>query len=245
MHTKITTWLLCLLFIACRQAPESTSIVAEPVKDTITLVSAVMSHDAQVKLTPAAALQDLLAGNKRFQAGKNTAWNYPAQVKQTTNSQFPKAVVLSCIDSRVPVEDIFNQGIGDIFVCRVAGNFVNTDLLGSLEFSCKVTGARLIIVLGHSNCGAIKGAIDNVQLGNITEMLTAIKPAIGMSRAFPGDHTSKNYAFVDDVAENNVRFAIQQIRAKSPILKEMEEKGEIKIVGAMYSLADGSVQLIP
>ena len=160
------------------------------------------------------------------------------------SGQFPKAVVLSCLDSRVPVEDVFDLGLGDIFVGRVAGNFVNVDLLGSMEFACKVAGAKLVLVLGHQHCGAVKGAIDNVQLGNITAMLEKIKPAVTMSQDFVGEKTSKNDDFVKYVSENNVKYAIQQIREKSPILKEMENKGEIKIVGAFYSLTDGSLELI-
>ena len=158
--------------------------------------------------------------------------------------QFPKAVVLSCLDSRVPVEDVFDLGLGDIFVGRVAGNFVNVDLLGSMEFACKVAGAKLVLVMGHQHCGAVKGAIDNVQLGNITAMLEKIKPAVTMSQDFVGEKTSKNDDFVKYVSENNVKYAIQLIREKSPILKEMENKGEIKIVGAFYSLTDGSLELI-
>lgn len=155
-----------------------------------------------------------------------------------------EAVVLSCLDSRVPVEDVFDLGLGDIFVGRVAGNFVNVDFLGSMEFACKVAGAKLVLVLGHQHCGAVKGAIDNVQLGNITAMLEKIKPAVKMSQDFVGEKTSKNDDFVKYVSENNVKYAIQQIREKSPILKEMENKGEIKIVGAFYSLTDGSLELI-
>ena len=158
--------------------------------------------------------------------------------------QFPKAVVLSCLDSRVPVEDVFDLGLGDIFVGRVAGNFVNVDFLGSMEFACKVAGAKLVLVLGHQHCGAVKGAIDNVKLGNITAMLEKIKPAVKMSQDFVGEKTSKNDDFVKYVSENNVKYAIQQIREKSPILKEMENKGDIKIIGAFYNLTDGSLELI-
>lgn len=153
-------------------------------------------------------------------------------------------MVLSCLDSRVPVEDVFNQGIGDVFVGRVAGNFVNTDLLGSMEFACKVAGAKLIVVMGHQHCGAIKGAIDDVHLGNITSMLTNIKPAVQMSEDFKGEKSSKNEVFVKFVAKNNIKNTISQIRLKSKILKKMESKGEIKIVGVFYTLRTGKLEFV-
>ena len=162
--------------------------------------------------------------------------------KAATGGQYPEAMVLSCLDSRVPVEDVFDQGIGDVFVGRIAGNFVNTDLLGSMEFACKVAGAKLIIVMGHQHCGAIKGAIDDVKLGNITAMLQNIKPAVLMSQNYEGEKSSKNEAFVKLVARNNVRNTLTEIRAKSEILRTMEENGEIKIVGAFYVLQTGELQ---
>ena len=155
-----------------------------------------------------------------------------------------KAIVLSCVDSRVPVEDVFDQGLGDVFVGRVAGNFVNTDLLGSMEFACKVAGAKLIIVMGHQHCGAIKGAIEDVHLGNITAMLKNIKPAVIMSQSYVGEKTSKNDDYVKVVNKNNIRNTVSQIRVKSDILKEMEEKGQIKIVGAYYSLLTGKLEFV-
>jgi len=152
--------------------------------------------------------------------------------------------VLSCLDSRVPVEDVFDQGIGDVFVGRVAGNFVNEDLLGSMEFACKVAGAKLILVLGHQHCGAIKGAIDDAKLGNITAMLANLKPAVAASQNFEGEKKSSNPAFMKRVNENNIRLTLTKIREKSPILKEMEEKGQIKIIGAFYRLTDGTLEFI-
>lgn len=151
---------------------------------------------------------------------------------------------MSCLDSRVPVEDVFDQGLGDIFVGRVTGNFVNEDLLGSMEFACKVAGAKLVLVMGHQDCGAIKGAIDDVKLGNITAVLTKIKPAVAMSQDFAGEKVSKNNAFVRHISENNVRLTMKNVREKSPILKEMEDKGEIKIVGAFYRLTDVTLEFI-
>lgn len=203
-----------------------------------------MTKEQQAALTPDAVVQDFIEGNKRFHSGVKTVRDHSEQIRKAVPGQFPKAVVLSCLDSRVPVEDVFDQGLGDIFVGRVAGNFVNEDLLGSMEFACKVAGAKLILVMGHQHCGAVKGAIDDVKLGNITAMLAKIKPAVQMSQDFAGEKTSKNDEFVEHVSENNVKYAMQQIREKSPILKEMENKGEIKIVGAFYRLTDGTLEFV-
>jgi carbonic anhydrase len=207
-------------------------------------ISHVMTKEEQAKLTPDEVLEQFVDGNKRFQTGTITERDHSEQARKSAPGQFPKAVVLSCLDSRVPVEDVFDQGLGDIFVGRVAGNFVNEDLLGSMEFACKVAGAKLILVMGHQHCGAVKGAIDDVKLGNITAMLAKIKPAVAMSQDFTGEKTSKNDDFVKKVSENNVKYAIKQIRAKSTILKEMEAKGEIKIVGAFYRLTDGTLEFV-
>ncbi len=207
-------------------------------------VTHVMTKEEQGKLTPDQVLQQFVEGNKRFHSGTTTIRDHREQIRKSAPGQFPKAVVLSCLDSRVPVEDVFDQGLGDVFVGRVAGNFVNEDLLGSMEFSCKVAGAKLIIVMGHQHCGAIKSAIDDVKLGNITAMLSKIKPAVKLSQDYKGEKTSKNDEFVKLVAENNVRYALQQIRERSPILKEMEDNGEIKIVGAFYTLTDGTLEFI-
>ena len=195
-------------------------------------------------LTPEQVLQEFKAGNERFKNGNVTQRKHSEAIrKAATDGQFPKAMVLSCVDSRVPVEDVFDQGIGDIFVGRVAGNFVNTDLLGSMEFACKVSGAKLILVMGHQHCGAIKGAID-VHLGNITSMLTNVKPAVVMSQSFGGEKSSKNETFVKLVSQNNVKNTIAKIRSESEILRTMESKGEIKIVGAFYTLRTGELQFI-
>lgn len=205
----------------------------------------VMTKAEQASLHPEDVLQEFKEGNQRFNSGNVTQRDHSEEVrKAVTGGQYPKAIVLSCVDSRVPVEDVFDQGLGDVFVGRVAGNFVNTDLLGSMELACKVSGAKLIIVMGHQHCGAIKGAIDNVHLGNITTMLKNIKPAIEMSQNFQGDKSSKNDDYVKTVNKNNVRNAVFQIRVKSNILKEMEDKGEIKIVGAYYSLLTGKLEFV-
>jgi carbonic anhydrase len=204
-------------------------------------IEKVLTAQEQAALTPDMVIQSLKEGNRRFVNNDITARNHSTMVRNASAGQFPKAVILSCLDSRVPVEDVFDKGIGDLFVGRVAGNFVNGDLLGSMEFGCKVSGAKLILVLGHESCGAIKAAIDNVQLGNITAMLANIKPAVVRSGNFNGDKTSTNDAFVDVVTKNNVLNTIETIKAKSTILKEMSEQGKIKIIGAYYDLHTGEV----
>ncbi len=233
------------LFSCNQEAKQETS--SEPKNSSqsgVQPITHVMTKEEQAKLTPGEVLQQFKDGNARFQSGTTTIRDHSEQARKSAPGQFPKAVVLSCLDSRVPVEDVFDQGLGDIFVGRVAGNFVNEDLLGSMEFACKVAGAKLILVMGHQDCGAVKGAIDDVKLGNITTMLAKIKPAVAMSQDFSGEKTSTNRDFVRHVSENNVKHALQQIRAKSPILKEMEDKGEIKIVGAFYRLTDGTLEFL-
>ena len=207
-------------------------------------VKTVLSAEERAKLTPDQILQDFLDGNERFRNNNLTHRDHSEQIRKSAFGQYPKAVVVSCLDSRVPVEDVFDQGIGDIFVGRIAGNFVNDDLLGSLEFACKVAGAKLIIIMGHQHCGAVIGAIDDVKLGNLTTTLSKIKPAIRMSQNYNGNMTSKNEEFVKLVSENNVRHAISTIRTKSPILKEMEENGEIRIVGLFYTLTKGELLFV-
>lgn len=235
------------IFYSCKQGEteqQSEAINPQKQEQAIQPVSHVMTKEEQAKLTPDQVLQQFMEGNKRFQSGTTTIRDHSEQARKSAPGQFPKAVVLSCLDSRVPVEDVFDQGLGDIFVGRVAGNFVNEDLLGSMEFACKVAGAKLILVMGHQHCGAVKGAIDDVKLGNITAMLDKIKPAVKMSQGFAGEKTSTNDEFVKHVSTNNVKYALQQIRERSPILKEMEDKGEIKIAGAFYRLTDGTLEFV-
>ncbi len=179
---------------------------------------------------------------RAFVAGNPLHRDYPAQVKATASGQYPFAVVLSCLDSRQPIEIVLDQGVGDIFSARVAGNVLNDDILGSMEFACKASGSKLIAVIGHSNCGAIKGAVDDVQLGNLTGLLTKIKPAIDAVAADVQPRTTKNHAFVDQVSEENVKLVMKEIRERSPILREMLDKGEIQLVGGMYDLETGKVQ---
>jgi len=205
------------------------------------MVKIVLTSAEQSKLTPDTVLQMLKTGNDHFVNDKLTARLYSAQVSASAGGQYPKAVILSCLDSRIPVEEVFDQGIGDVFVARVAGNIVNEDILGSMEFGCKVEESKLIVVLGHTGCGAVKGAINNVKLGNLTELLDKIKPAVDSSQSFNGDKTSKNPDFVTAVAKKNVQLTIKNIRKQSEILRDMEKDGEIKIVGAIYDLSTGKV----
>jgi len=204
-----------------------------------------ITKDVQGALTPNGVLQDLLEGNNRFVNGNLEGADNAALVNQTTGGQFPKAVVLSCIDSRVPVETVLDQAIGDIFVARVAGNFENVDILGSLEYSCKAAGSKLVLVLGHESCGAVKAACDGVELGNITAMLDNIMPAVRQSAdEVDGEANSSNKEFVAKTVANNVKLTIDRIREKSQILKEMEDNGEIAIVGGVYSLHTGKVDML-
>ncbi len=210
----------------------------KPVKETV------ITAEQQKALTPDSVLRSLKEGNIRFVNNNVTARDHSSLVRDASFGQFPKAVILSCVDSRIPVEDVFDKGIGDIFVARVAGNIINDDILGSMEFGCKVSGAKLIVVLGHSRCGAVKSAIDNVKLGNITTLLNKIKPAVIKSQSYAGEKTSKNEDFADLVGRNNVLNSIELIKSKSPILKQMLENGEIKIVGAYYDMKTGEVTFI-
>jgi len=204
----------------------------------------VLTSGEQKALTPDLVIQNLKEGNQHYVNSKLTANDYIGMLHHASGGQYPEAFVLACIDSRVPVEEVFDKAIGDLFVGRVAGNIVDEDILGSMEYGCKVSGARLIVVLGHQSCGAIKAAIEDEKLGNITAMLAKIKPSMAMSKDFPGEHTAENHAFVEDVVRNNIKNTIQSIRLQSPVLKDMADKGEIKIVGAYYSLDTGAVTFL-
>ncbi len=197
---------------------------------------------SQAAMTPDQALAEFRAGNDRFVAGKSRHRDLPAEVRASAGGQYPFAVVLSCLDSRQSAELIFDQGIGDIFSARVAGNVMNDDILGSLEFACRITGAKLIVVVGHTHCGAIKGAVDHAKLGNLTGLLDKIQPAVQMVPPNVQPRNAKNLQFVDDVGEANVKLVVKQITEQSPILKEMVEKGEIKVVGGMSDLDTGKVK---
>lgn len=203
------------------------------------------NKETQADTTPELALQLLKDGNGRFLQKNRFNRNLIGQVTETAGGQFPFAMVLSCVDSRIPTEIVFDQGIGDIFNARIAGNFVNEDILGSMEFACKLAGAKLILVLGHTACGAVKGACDNAELGNLTGLLSKLKPAVEATPDTGGsDRSSANNEFVDAVALKNVGLTIEQIKEKSPVLKEMLDKGEIGIAGAMYKIDSGEVEFL-
>lgn len=209
------------------------------------MITSALDKSSQDAMNPQNVLSDLHQGNKRFQQQSMRERDYASQRKHTVSGQYPKAVVLSCIDSRVPVETIFDQGIGDIFVARVAGNFENTDILGSLEYSCKVAGSKLILVLGHEACGAVKAACDGVELGNITPMLANITPAVRLSaEQIDGPADSSNSEFVAATVKNNVKLTMDRIRERSAILREMEDAGEISIKGGVYQLGSGEVEFL-
>ncbi|WP_439128956.1 carbonic anhydrase family protein [Polaribacter sp.] len=202
------------------------------------------TRETQSTMTPEKSLRYLKEGNKRFQNNLKANRNLLEQVNDTSEGQFPFATILSCIDSRVSAELVFDQGLGDIFSVRIAGNFINEDILGSMEFACKLAGTKLIVVLGHTSCGAIKGACDDAKLGNLTTMLSKIKPAVNaISEPKEADkRNSANLEFVDAVSAKNVLLSIDRIKAESQVLSEMHEDGEIMIVGAMYNIQDGSVK---
>ena len=203
------------------------------------------TKESQDQMTAASALQELKDGNQRFIQKKQLSRDLMQQVSEASTGQFPFATVLSCIDSRVSSELIFDQGIGDIFSVRIAGNFVNEDILGSMEFASKLAGTKLVLVLGHTACGAVKGACDHARLGNLTALINKIEPAVDAVKE-PADESmrnSSNIDFVNDVAEVNVKMTIDNIRAQSQVLKEMEDAGEIQILGGMYDIKTGEVHI--
>lgn len=204
----------------------------------------VLTQAEQQALTPDEVLGQLKQGNQRFVSGTLTHRDLPGQVRAAASGQFPEALILSCIDSRVPVEYVFDRGIGDVFVARVAGNFEDVDILGSMEYATQVSGAKLVLVVGHEDCGAIKAAIDGVELGHITAMLENIQPAVDALSSYEGDRTSKNPEFVHLVTKKNVRLTMERIRERSPILKGLEEQGRIKIAGALYHVKTGAVAFL-
>ncbi|MDW3651866.1 MAG: carbonic anhydrase family protein [Bacteroidia bacterium] len=248
---KKNSFLVLLIAVGMLTACSSNGESKEPLSSSgqiveesiVGLVEKVLTKEEQDALSPDLVIQSLKEGNERFMVNDLTARDHSAQVRESVKAQYPKAIILSCVDSRVPVEDVFDRGIGDVFVARVAGNFVNEDILGSMEFACKVSGSKLILVMGHEHCGAVKAAIDDVKLGNITPMLTKIQPAVEKIE-YEGDRSSKNQTFVHKVSESNVRNTIEKIRTDSPILKEMEDNGEIKIVGALYDMDNGRVEFL-
>jgi carbonic anhydrase len=202
-----------------------------------------LTKEQRDRLTPGQVLDEMKNGNERFRTGKMVPRDYRDQQRTSAAGQFPAAVVLGCIDSRAPAELVFDAGIGDTFNARIAGNVVNDDLLGSIEFACAVAGAKVLLLFGHTACGAIKGAIDDVEMGNLTGLLARVKPAISATQ-FVGEKSSKNLAYVDAVARTNVLLGLDNIRRRSPILGDLEKKGTIQIVGGMYDLTTGMVDFV-
>jgi carbonic anhydrase len=202
------------------------------------------TREAQAAITPAEALTMLKQGNARFVSGKMETRDLRAEVAQTATGQFPFASIVSCLDSRIPPEWVFGQGIGDLFVARVAGNFVNDDILGSLEFASKVAGSKLIVIMGHTGCGAVQGACDSAQLGLLTTTLANINPAVESVTGHYSPRSSKNEKFVHAVTEANVKLNMRKLRSRSLLLREMIDAGQIGLVGAMYDLSTGAVTFI-
>lgn len=231
MRTPTRTLLFIVLVASLAMAPP---LAAQAITQTA---------ESQATLTPSEVLSLLMEGNERYVNAGMFERDYSAQVAQTAEGQYPSAVVLGCVDSRVPPEIVFDQGIGDIFSARVAGNFANTDILGSMEFATAVAGSKLIMVLGHAECGAVKGACDHVELGNLTHTLSNLAPAI-YAVEMDGPRTSKNKAFVEAVAHMNVQMTVQNILDRSPVINDLVDQGKVMVVGAMYDVATGQVTLL-
>ena len=240
----VSIGLLLLVGTGCAQpAPPQGSVTQPAAPPATAAVTVSMTKERQAAVTPDIALALLKEGNARFVSGAMLERDLAQQIRATSEAQYPYASVLSCIDSRSGPELVFDQGIGDVFAPRVAGNVVNEDILGSLEYASRVAGSRLIVALGHTSCGAVKGACDNVKLGNLTPLVGRLR-AIVDSVEHAGDRSSANHEFVDMVAEANVKDVLADIRERSPILADMEKKGEIKIVGAMLNVSTGRVMFL-
>ncbi len=229
--------IVAIVAVGCSQPAPVVEVPPEP-----ELVRDVVTAEAQKAMTPVQVLDDLKEGNQRFVEGRRLNRDYMAQANATASGQYPKAVILGCVDSRVPPEVIFDQGIGDVFVGRVAGNVEDVNLVGSLEFATKVAGSKVVVILGHTSCGAIKGAADGVELGNLTELLNDFDaPIARAAEATEGEANSKNTEFLNLAIEENVRETIANILDQSPIIAEMVDNGEIALVGGVYDLSSGRV----
>lgn len=204
-----------------------------------------LTKEMQAAITPSMALELLKDGNKRFVSNLKVNRNLLQQANETSDGQHPFAVILSCIDSRTSAELIFDQGLGDIFSVRIAGNIINEDILGSMEFGCKVAGSKIIVVLGHTKCGAVKGACDHVEMGNLTALLTKLRPAVDDETETKENRNSGNPVFVENVATINVKRTVKSIMERSPILKEMIQSGEIGIIGGIHDISTGEVTFYP
>ncbi|HTK89401.1 MAG TPA: carbonic anhydrase family protein [Verrucomicrobiae bacterium] len=222
-------------------AMATASVALDVVASSHPAYAAALTKAQRDQMTPDDILALMKKGNERFRLGQESPHDYLAQQRASASGQYPAAVILSCIDSRAPAETIMDLGIGDCFNARVAGNIANDDLIGSLEFACEVAGAKVVLVMGHTACGAIKGAIDQVKLGYLTGLLAQIRPAVEQTR-YDGERSAKNYAFVDSVARTNVRVTVGEIRRRSAILAGLEATGRVKMAGAMYDLQTGVIE---
>ena len=227
----------------CKAAGVATAVGLVEASLGSVLAHADLTKEQRDKMTPDEIIQEMKAGNERFRSGKPRHRDLMSEARATAKGQYPAAIVFSCVDSRAPAELVLDFGIGEIFSGRVAGNVADEDTMGSMEFACKLAGSKVVLVMGHTNCGAIKGAIDGVQLGNLTALLSKIRPAIEATH-YAGERSAKNYAFVDAVARKNVSLTIANIREKSPVLRDLESHNSIKIVGSMYNLETGTVEFL-
>jgi carbonic anhydrase len=227
----------------CKAAGVATAVGVVEARLGSALAPADLTKEQRDKMTPDEILQQMKAGNERFRSGKPRHRDLMREAKATAKGQYPAAIVFGCIDSRAPAELILDFGIGDIFSGRIAGNIADEDVLGSMEFACKVAGSKVVLVMGHTACGAIKGAIDEVQIGNLTALLAKIRPAVEATH-YTGERTAKNYEFVDAVARKNVSLTIANIRERSQVLRDLESSGGIKIAGSMYNLETGIVEFL-
>jgi carbonic anhydrase len=225
----------------CKAVGVATAVGAVGASLGSVLAHADLTKEQRDKMTPEEVIQQMKAGNERFRAGTPRHRDLMSEVKATSKAQYPAAVVFSCIDSRAPAELILDFGIGEVFSGRIAGNVADEDVLGSIEFACKAAGSKAVLIMGHTSCGAIKGVIDGVELGNLTALLSKIRPAVEATR-YTGERSAKNYAFVDAVARENVLMTIANVRQRSPVLRELESAGSIKIAGSMYNLETGVVE---
>ena len=228
----LVTVITVLILAGCNTAP----VPATKLHDLTEIKS------EQAALTPAQALESLKRGNERYASGKTVSRDMLHDRRITAAGQYPHAIILSCIDSRVNAETIFDAGIGELFSARIAGNIADADLVGSMEYACAEAGAKLVLVMGHTSCGSIKGACDHLELGNLTGLLNKIEPAVSAVQDVQGERNSKNSVFVDAVCEANVRLTIERIRELSPILSELEKAGKIRIMGCIYNLETGRVR---
>lgn len=232
----LTVLMLSVMTVACTNAQQNADTALD---------GEVITAEAQAAMTPEQILQGLKDGNERYINNNLTDYDYKAQISATAGGQYPEAVILSCIDSRVPVEHVFDKGVGDVFVARVAGNTVNPDILGSIEYGAAVAGSKLIVVMGHEACGAVKASIDQADLSdNADVLLERINPAIESVRNYDGEASSSNASYVDQVVNNNVSLTIDEMLEESPVLKSLLDEGEIMVVGAYYDLDTGKVTFL-